>query len=527
MGVKGQKTFEKWVLEGEKSFEKWVSEGVKSFEKWASEGVKSFEKWAFICYYVLIERRDSMLIRSVWNDLLSWKKRKHHPLVISGLRQIGKTYIVREFGKQFYETVVYIDLRSNRSIHVAFEGDFNVDMMIMSITANTPSARFVSGKTLVILDEIQDCPGARSSLKYWDLDGRFDVIATGSFLGVKGFREPYVRGVPVGYEESLVMYPLTFEEFLLNAGITDAVKDYVEKCLTEGTMINKAIHESLRSLYLQYLIVGGMPEAVNTFFFSHDLNAVRKVQKRILSSIRDDFGRYKDSKGNDKVNEVLKLRAEGCLDSLPAQLSKDYKKFQYSLVNTKGKSTDKAEGLQYLIDVGLVVKSYNIKEIVSPLEGVKIPTEFKVFYSDTGLLISQLDQDTVAKLLSGDLSSYKGAIAENMVAVAFMAHNLGLYYFHAQSGSPELDFIVSYRGETIIVECKSSNNRATSMKYVLSKPEKYGKHPAVKIADTNVGGGDGFKTYPLYALGFLGDKHEEENIAPVIDLSGLQVPDEI
>lgn len=466
-----------------------------------------------------------MLKRSIWDQLVKWKCREHHPLVLSGLRQTGKTYIVREFGKQFYESVVYLDLRSNQSLHSAFSGDFDVDMMVMAITANSPSARFIPKKTLLILDEIQDCPNARSSLKYWDTDGRYDVIATGSFLGVKGFREPYTRGVPVGYEESLVMHPLSFKEFLINAGITDDVKAYVENCLRSGTMINKSIHESLRSLYLQYLIVGGMPEAVSTFFSNHDLNAVRQIQNRILSSIRDDFGRYKDADGNDKINETLKLRAEACLLSLPAQLSKDYKKFQYSLVNTSGKSTEKADGLQYLVDVGLVVKSFNIKEISSPLEGAKIPSEFKVFYADTGLLVSQLDQDTAAKILAGDLSSYKGAILENMVAVALYNQEYGLYYYHAPSGSPELDFIVSFRGDTVIVECKSTNNRATSMKYVLGKPEKYGKHPAVKIADTNVGGGEGFKTYPLYTLGFLPSPYAENFIVDPVDLQNLVVPD--
>ena len=274
-----------------------------------------------------------MLKRDIYNLLKEWKNREHHPLVIKGLRQTGKTYIVKQFGAEFYQNCIYIDLRANQTIHSAFEGDFNVDRMVMSITAVDTTARFVAGKTLLILDEIQDCPNARSSLKYWDIDGRYDVIATGSFLGVKGFREPYVRGIPVGYEEQLDMYPLTFKEFLFNTGISPEIMEYVSKCFKKHESVEKTIHESLRSLYLQYLIVGGMPEAVNSFFETHDLNLVKSIQKRILSSIRDDFGRYKNSEGNDKINEVLKLRAEACLDSLPSQLSKEYKKFKYSLVN--------------------------------------------------------------------------------------------------------------------------------------------------------------------------------------------------
>ena len=465
-----------------------------------------------------------MLKRDIWNRLIGWKEREHHPLVIKGLRQTGKTYIVKKFGEENYQSTVYLDLRANVQVHSAFSGNFDVDMMVMAISAVIRDAHFIPYHTLIILDEIQDCPNARSSLKYWDMDGRYDVIATGSFLGVKGFREPYPRGIPVGYEDQMTMYPLSFHEFLLNAGLSEKVLDYVTSSLKNHQPVEKTIHESMRSLYYQYLIVGGMPEADNAFFETHDLNAVCKIQKNILASIRDDFGRFKDAEGNDKVNEVLKLRAEACLASLPAQLSKEYKKFQYSLVDAKGHSPEKADGLQYLEDVGLVVHAYNTKEVSYPLEGVKIPNEFKVFYVDTGLLISQLGDDVPMQILAGNVSAYKGAIAENMVASAFAVHDIPLYYYHAPSGSPELDFLFEKSGEVVIVECKATNNRATSMKYVISHPEKYGNHKAVKFADANVGGGEGFDTYPLYTLGFLKDEREK-HILPIVDYGKLTVPE--
>ena len=465
-----------------------------------------------------------MLNRDIWEDLIEWKNRPHHPLVIRGLRQIGKTYIVKRFGEEYYESCVYIDLRADRTVHSVFDGDFDVNRMVMSISAIYTSEKLIPHKTLIILDEIQDCPNARSSLKYWDIDGRFDIIATGSFLGVKGFREPYIRGVPVGYEEQLTMYPLSFREFIKNTGMDEKVIDYVGETLRDKKEIDKTIHESMRALYYQYLIVGGMPEAVNNFFDTHDLNVVRNIQKSILKSIRDDFGRYKDKDGNDKINETLKLRAEACLDSMPTQLSKEYKKFQYSLVNAKGHSPEKADGLQYLEDVGLVVRSFNTREIAFPLEGVKIPAEFKAFFIDTGLLISQLGEEVPAMILSGDISSYKGAIAENMVASAFATAGIKLYYFHAPSGSPELDFLYEDKGEAAIVECKASNNRATSMKHVIANPKKYGVHPAVKFSDTNVGGGDGFTTYPLYAIGFM-ERQKTSGVIDKVDVTGLKVPD--
>lgn len=467
-----------------------------------------------------------MLKREIWDDLCAWKKRKHHPLVIRGLRQTGKTYIVKEFGKAFYDNVVYIDLRANKTIHTAFTGDFDVDNMVMAITANMTKSRFIPGKTLLILDEIQDCPDARSSLKYWDIDGRYDTIATGSFLSVKGFRAPYSRGIPVGYEEEMIMYPLSFREFLINTGIDRSVLDYVSKSLESGKMIERTVHESISSLFLQYLIAGGMPEAVSSFFLTHDITNLRSIQKRILNSIRDDFGRYKDSSGNDKVNEVLKLRSEACLASVPSQLAKEYKKFQYSLVDVKGNSPQKADGLEYLEDVGLIVRAYNTRELVSPLEGAKIAGEFKVFMSDIGLLTSMLDDDTPSKILSGELGAYKGAILESVVAALFVSAGRKLYYYHAPSGSPELDFVYEESGSVIIVECKSTNNRATSMKFVLNNPARFGFHEAVKYANANVGGGEGFKTYPLYALGFL-KKKEESFIIDTVPVKDLKVPEDV
>lgn len=459
-----------------------------------------------------------MLTRSVWDQLMDWKQRKHHPLILSGLRQTGKTFIVREFGSQFYQNVVYLDFRQNQTIHSVFDGDFDVDRMTLLISAADSSARFIPGKTLLIFDEIQDCPNARSSLKYWDLDGRYDVIATGSFLGVKGFRKPYTRGIPVGYEEEITMHPLSFREFLVNTGMQENVLSYVTECLLKREAVAKTVHESIRNLYYQYLIVGGMPEAVNIYLESHDVNQIRRIQCRILSSIRDDFGRYRTENGEERVNETLKLRAEACLDSIPNQLAKEYKKFQYSLVDIKAHSEDKADGLQYLDDVGLILKSYNLREISAPLEANKISSEFKAFYADTGLLISQLDEGTAARVLNGDMSSYKGAIAENAVASALADAGQSLYYYHAPSGSPELDFIWNNRGIPTIVECKSTRTRATSMKYVISHPQKFGKHPAIKFEDSNVGEGEGFLTLPLYALGFL-DFNRGSEILPEVNVN--------
>lgn len=457
-----------------------------------------------------------MLRREIIEDLYAWKRRKHHPLIISGLRQTGKTYIAKEFGKEAYESTIYVDLRANKSVHSAFSGNFDVDEMLMAITTYCPHSRIIEGKTLIILDEIQDCPDARSSLKYWDIDSRFDVIATGSFLSVKGFRAPYRRGIPVGYEEHIEMFPLSFREFLLNSGLSTSVLADIESSLDKGVPVNTAIHERMRYYFKQFLIVGGMPEAVNEFFSSHDIKEVRRVQKRILTSLKSDFGRYKGKDGENEVNERVKLRAEAALDSMPSQLAKEYKKFQYSIVNTKANSIEKAKGIEYLEDVGLVIRAYNTRELSFPLEGAKIENEFKAYFIDTGLLLSLLGPEAAKKILGDELGAYKGAVIENITASSFISSGRRLYYYHAPSGSPELDFVYEKGDDVVIVECKATNTRATSMKFVLANAKKYGTHKAVKYADTNIGKGDGFITYPLYALGFL-KKEEESLIIPSPD----------
>ncbi len=461
-----------------------------------------------------------MLYRNITGDLVAWKNRPHHPLVVGGLRQVGKTFSVRQFGKENYKNTVYVDLRADTALHAAFANAFDVNKMVTAISARIPESAFEPHETLLILDEIQDCPNARSSLKYWDMDGRYDVVCTGSFLGVKGYRQPYVRGIPVGYEEHLAMFPLTFREFLLNYGLDHSVLDYVQGCFDRLEAVEKTVHQSLRELFLEYLIVGGMPEAVTVFLDTHDVNAVRRVQQSILRSIRDDLGRAVNDKGETKVNETLKLRAGACLDSLPAQLSKEYKKFQYSLVDIKARSEDKADALQYLADLGLVLKSHNLLEISAPLEGQKVAKEYKAFFADTGLLISQLDTGAALHVLNGELGAYKGAIAENMVAASLQQNGYDLYYYRGTSGSPELDFVTSFTDDPTIIECKATNQPAKSFKYVLSHPDRFGAHPAIKIADTNVGHGDGFKTYPLYYCGFMARKPVSW-VLPKIDVSAL------
>lgn len=206
------------------------------------------------------------------------------------------------------------------------------------------------------------------------------------------------------------MYPLSFREFLINSGLNKDVLDYIQSSIDNSTPIEKTIHERMRYYFKQYLIGGSMPEAVNAFFSSHDIALVGHIQKRILTSIKNYFGRYKDNDGSDKINEKLKLRAEATLDTLSSQLSKEYKKFQFSLVNTKGNSIEKAEGIKYLEDVGLVIRSYNTRELTFPLECAKIASEFNAFVLDTGLLVSLLGIEASGKIINNEIGAYKGAI---------------------------------------------------------------------------------------------------------------------
>lgn len=437
-----------------------------------------------------------MLRRKIERTLIKWKNTPNHkPLIIKGCRQCGKTFSVNAFAKEYYTHVVYLNFFEHPDYKLAFEGSKQIDSIVMNLTALLPNSRFVSGQTCIILDEIQECSAARTALKFFKIDGRYDVIATGSLLGVCGYKgdETDYNSIPVGYEQHIEMFPLDFEEFLWANGINQEIIELLTKSLQERTPIPPAIHQRMRQLILEYTIVGGMPEVVNRFIATHNMSDVLEEQHSIITGYKEDMVKY--AANEDKV----RLRA--AFDSIPRQLSKENKKFQFSVIKKGARAKEYITGIQWLEDAGIIIRCRNLSITELPLEGNAIEDSFKVYMRDTGLFVSMLEDGTQFDILQGRLYGYKGAIFENLIADIFIKMGRKLYYYRKDSGL-EIDFVIRYHSECVLVEVKASTGNTKSTKTILQHPDKYHVYQAIKLGDYNIGEKDGILTLPVY-MAFL------------------------
>ncbi len=453
-----------------------------------------------------------MLKRKIESVLTEWKKSKNKkPLVIKGIRQCGKTYIVQKFAKENYENVVYVNFILEPDKKSAFSGSIDVDTIILNLSALIPNSRFIKEKTCIILDEIQECKEARTALKSFQIDGRFDVISTGSLLGVRGYENRRKEGqnsIPVGYETIIEMYPLDFEEFLWANGINNKVIDSVKSCFEKETVVPEGIHNAMMELLYRYVIVGGLPEVVNTFLETKNIELTYQLQRNLIAEYEEDMIKYADN--SDKV------RIRECFESIPKQLAKENKKFQYSVVRKGGRSSQYIGSIQWLEDAGLVKRCYNTQITELPLEGNAIKDCFKLYTTDIGLFVAMLDYGTQADILKGNLLAYKGSIFENLMADFLCKSGQKLYYFQKDSGL-ELDFLVRYKGECVVIEVKAKSGKTKSLKTVLKNKNIYHVNHAIKLGKYNIGREEEMLTIPLY-MGFLIQDTLSDVIVPDIDL---------
>ena len=431
--------------------------------------------------------------------LLDWKKNKDKmPIVIKGCRQCGKTFSVLDFARKNYGNVVYLDFFLNPQYKSIFDDSLEIDNILVNISTLLPNVRIVPGDTCFVFDEIQDCPRARTSLKFFKIDGRFDVICTGSLLGVSGYRsqdpdDDRFAPVPVGYEKIVEMYPMDFEEWWWTNGIQEAVFRKLEDCLSSLVPVPEVIHRRMTQLLQQYVIVGGMPRAVTTFMETHNIQEVVSVQNAIIEGYKTDMLKYAPQPDKPRIRE--------CFESIPKQLSRENKKFAYAQVRANGRGRDYQGSLQWIEDAGIIRKCYNLEIPELPLDGNAISEQFKVYMADTGLFISMLERETAHDILNGNLFGYKGAIFENLIADIFGKMGRKLYYYRKDSGL-EVDFVMRYDGECTLVEVKASSGNVKSTKTILAHPEKYHVSRAIKLGNYNIGTSDQITTLPLY-MAFL------------------------
>jgi len=435
-----------------------------------------------------------MLRRKVFDTLAEWKGQKERKsLLVRGARQVGKSFAVTEFGLRNYREMISINFKEKPSLSELFLGDLDVDSMLMAMKFRFPDKLFVPGETLIFLDEIQECPEAITSLKFWTIDGRFDVIASGSMLGIDYRR---ASSYPVGYVDYIDMCGLDFEEFLWSQGVSDDMILGLKRSFDEHIPVQKAVNSVMLGHFRTYMALGGMPEVVQTFVDTKDFRAVDRVQRALLQGYQYDIAHY--------ANASEKIKAERCFMSLTAQLlDKENHKFQYKDVERGGKAQKYGSSLDWLFRSDIVRMVSNVSDLRFDLDDYSIDGNFRVYASDLSLLIPMKDFSLKQEIIDDTLSgTTRGGIYESAIADVLCKRGLKVKFYRNESKKWEIDFLVQKEGKVIPIEVKSRNSTAKSLNSVM---DRYLDIPiAYKLVEGNVGEVNGrILTLPLYMAMFI------------------------
>ncbi len=401
-----------------------------------------------------------MLKRKASAYLESWKNsKKGECLLIKGARQIGKTFAVREFARTSYESFIEINFENKPELKAAFDGNLDVPNLIREITLRMPGVSFVPHKTLLFLDEIQACPQARTALKFLAQEDSFDVIATGSLLGIN-YKE--VSSIPVGYERQYQMHSLDFEEFLwalgLQGDVIDSLRDKFENLSAVDAPVNTVMQKYLR----EFMVVGGMPAVVNVFLSSNNYNLVHEEQQKILGDYLNDIAKY--------APPADKPKAQNCFLSIPRQLARENTKFKYGEIEKGGTARKYANCLDWLRDASLVSYCHNVVPPEFPLAAYVRPEQFKIYMNDIGLLVSMYGYEMKQALLTDSLAgSAKGGIYENLIADFLVKKNIPLYYFKRDDSMSEVEFLIERDCSVVPLEVKAKKGDTSSLDTLLKK----------------------------------------------------------
>ena len=433
-----------------------------------------------------------MLRRKIYDKLLAWKKRtgKKDAILLRGVRQCGKTYIVREFGKREYKNFIEINFIERPDMQAVFSGNLDVDSMVQQIKLSMPGCQFIPGETLLFLDEIQDAPNARTSLKFWTQDGRFDCIASGSLLGIDYKNEV---SIPVGYEQQLIMRTLDFEEFIWALGVEVNLKDMLAPYVDGTKRVPEAMHNSLNKYLQEYMVVGGLPEVVDTYIATKDFYQVHLLQEKILRDYQDDIAKY-------ALNQD-KIKAKQCFLSIPRQLSKENHKFQYSVVEKKATARKFTSSLDWLHNAGLIDFAYNVNSPWFPLKAYVKEDQFRVYLCDIGLLVAMYGYQMKIALLSDALEGpAKGGIYESLVADILAKRGEELYYYKKEDSTLEIEFIIERDCKLVPVEVKARKGSTRSLNELLKMDNI---ERGYKLTAQNTGVVEKKITLPLYMAAII------------------------
>lgn len=432
-----------------------------------------------------------MLERKITKELLKWKSEPNKPcLIVKGARQVGKTFIVEKFAKDNYENYIYINFELAPSLKGIFDGDLDFTTLRMKLEAAFPGVKIEKGQTLLFLDEIGACPNARVALKTFAMDGTLDVIGSGSLLGMF-FKD--ITSLPVGYERQIELMPLDFEEFLWALGISADTIAALRSDFVEQRNPSKFIIDKFSEYFKQYVIVGGMPAAVNAFLQTKSINAVREVQAALVEGYKGDVIKYAPTADRQKIIKAF--------ESLPVQLAKKNKKFMWSDIDSGdvGASERKyGSTLAWLKDAGVVNFCYNLSEPTAPLNAHRRLDTFKVYMRDTGLLMSMLEPSMATAVLDGDNLVDEGGITENVIASELVAHGHNIAYFEKRS-ELEIDFVLNLNKQVTAIEVKSGKHtQAKSMKSIIENYQTVTRYIKLEKNTAVTKDEKGCEYYPLF-----------------------------
>ncbi len=432
-----------------------------------------------------------MLRRKIYDMLLAWKKsKKQECLLVKGARQVGKSFIIRKFGQDNYSSVIEINFYEHPEYKQIFEGDLSASEIYKRMSLYVPNISFAEGDTLIFLDEIQHCPNARTAIKFLAMDGRYDVISSGSLLGLH-YKE--IVSVPVGYERQLDMYALDFEEFLWAYGYDENAVAALKEYFTTATKIPFSLNEKLHRLMREYLVVGGMPAVVNLFFETSSFQSVYKEQCSILQEYETDIKKYAGIYNRQKIRD--------CYWSVPRQLAKEYTKFRYSAVSANGSTRKYQNALDWLIDAGMISKVCNVSVPLMPLVAYEQPAQFKVYVTDIGLLTAMYGFETQTALVNDALTGpAKGGIYENLIFDMLNKRGYKLNYYKNGDNSQEIEFLIEQNGAVVPIEVKSKSGRTLSLNEFL---RNWAPPLSYKLVGANLGVSDGKFTIPHYLAMFI------------------------
>lgn len=434
------------------------------------------------------------LRRKIDEFLKTWKQTPGHmPLIIKGARQIGKTESILHFAEKEYANVVNINFALESGYKTITSDGYEVDRILRNITLIDPSKRFVAGNTLILFDEIQEHPDIATTLKAFRIDGRFDVICSGSLLGINYRR---IHSNSVGNKQDYEMFSMDFEEFLWAKGYSDATILEILSHMTEQRPFSDTEFMVFRRLFLDYCVLGGMPAVVRQYIETGLFTGSKDIQEQIRLDYEEDIRKY--AEGLDQTKIV------GIYRNVPVQLAKENKKFQYSKVSPSARAREYSGCIDWLRDAGVVLQCFCLGFPELPLKGNYDETKFKLYYPDTGLLVSTLDDEAQEDLrVNKNLGVYKGALYENMVAEALYKQNFGLFYYMNDTATLGADFFVRTQDSLIPVEVKAGQNKAASLRTLIQSDRYKDVSFGIKFGDYNIGRSDCVETFPWFCAFLL------------------------